>query len=93
MITLIVALGEVPLGARVRKITGEVFYTVTDKISIYNEDTSQKIIKAERGTAFMISDNGYINAVSVDKKVALDMQLVEAIEFLQELEDESHSHN
>lgn len=68
-------------GMCVLKIAGEKKYKLRKKVKIY--DSTLKEIEPEKGSVFLVDDQGNINQVNGCKPLAAFFEVEEAIEFLQ----------
>lgn len=68
MVELIVPLGVVPTGAKVRKVGGSAEYTVRRQIKFYGEGVGHIEATAGAGCSFLTRDGGSVNS-ELDSKL------------------------
>lgn len=90
MVELILRLSDVSDDTVVYKPTGEKKYRVRRQINFYHSDSNaEKIppIIAEKGVAFLVSDDGSVNVVPELTKVRVVFPIGDAIAYLQEMDE------
>jgi hypothetical protein len=90
MYKLILSANEIPFGSTVTKKTGEKKYTLREKIVVYNGSKiiAPMEIKAEPGVAFIVSENGDVNAIEDSTELVWLAEREDIIHRLSDAEDE-----
>lgn len=84
MITLILSAADIPDYTTVRKPTGTKEYTFRSKLPVYGLEQE---INVDPSIVFIVSDSG-VNAIPNGTKLAIDMELDQAILFLQRIRED-----
>jgi hypothetical protein len=79
---LILPLSEIPVNAKVTKLTGQNVYTVQDKIFIYRKESEPQVVYADNNTRFIVSESCNITAVSSDTEMVWLCSYYELDDFL-----------
>lgn len=95
MITLVLHAGDIPDYTKVRKPTGEKPYVLRQRLPVYGigaiTGLPDKEINCDPNIVFIVSDTG-VNAILKDTKLAMDLELNEAINFLQRIKEDKRVH-
>lgn len=90
MVTLILPAGDIPDYTKVRKPTGEKPYVLRQRLPVYGlgaiTGLPDKEINCDPSIVFIVSDSG-VNAILKDTKLAVDLELNEAISFLEDMRE------
>lgn len=87
LVKMILAAGDIPDESRVRKKTGEKWYTLRSEISIYGVPGGlrpQVIVIKTPGVKFLVSDEGTVNAVPDTSELVVEWTADHVVEFLQD---------
>ena len=68
---------DIPEGRTVTKVTGSAEYTIRTAITIYGPGGRKKVIKADEGTRFLVSNKGWGNISAIDENKELAVELNE----------------
>lgn len=74
---IVLPIREIPLGGRVKKLTGEKVYVLRNCVRVYDQDGSKQEILAAAGSVLLVPEDGSGNASSVGP----DLEVIWLIDF------------